>query len=379
MPAMTLGMPAVPAALVPMLFPCTTLPLAPGLGDLDASAAVAGDHVAGARRGTADRVVRGAREHGDALVGIAPAGAGHVRADVVALDEVVRGAVEIWMPSTVLPEMMLRSAAAVPPTVVVRRPTAEDVDPRDVAESCGGGPGEVRPQEVPGDDVAERIQDEDRGFGRAVDAESADRASRGPGPELERVVRRARSVHLDHGREGRRIHPARLGGAVDEHAGRNSRQASGEYDRLGSSPADVEFDRVEICADVRFLDGGAEGALVRASPDPTGSVPRSLSPRSSVLLTVKVAAWTGAAASTTTTSAPRPRLLPGQRSPTLDKRPAMRLLLDNESDAGIPVQMIDLRSSEGAGIRIIAIRSEDGVAYPRVPSGEEFLQQGLVG
>jgi hypothetical protein len=98
-------------------------------------------------------------------------------------------------------------------------------------------------------------------------------------------------IQLD---DERAYRPTSLGGAVDGHDLRDRRQGRGaEDDRLRSSPADVEIDRGGPTA--AFASWMAARRVHRGAGPPTEHIPfpMALSPRSSVLSTVKVAASAG--------------------------------------------------------------------------------------
>src|SRR5262249_31067255 len=81
-----------PRGVGPDLVPLNDRARGPGVVYLDAVVAIAGDHVAGPGCRASDHGVRRVEEHCDALAGVTHVrGAGRVRADVIALDQRVRG------------------------------------------------------------------------------------------------------------------------------------------------------------------------------------------------------------------------------------------------------------------------------------------------
>ncbi len=183
-PVCCCAMPAVPAALVPIKFPSTTLPVVPEVTTPHAFSVVAGDHVARARGRAADDVVLGAVVDRYALVGIAQIGrAGHIQADVVPDHDVAASARRAGDLDAI--DGVARDDVAISGTwsrrsccccrAVMETPTQFRFAAVPVASV---------PEEVAHDDIVRRRVDQDRRI-EAVDGQPLDRAAVAAGVQIQ--------------------------------------------------------------------------------------------------------------------------------------------------------------------------------------------------
>ena len=214
----------------------------------DAGPVVPGQDVARGRGGAADRVARSVVEP-DTVFAVShrtsPAG---VRTDVVALDQVVAGAVDMDTVDVVAGDHVAVARCGATDQIAIRH----DPDPPLGIAEVGIAP-RIEAEVVALDDVAAGVVDGDPGAVEAVDHQAAHgavaRAQRQPvhpgtsqGP-----------VELDHRGAGE----VRVGGPVDDHRIAYGRQSGQDVDRVRPRPGDVEMDLVGPAC-VRAVVGGRD-------------------------------------------------------------------------------------------------------------------------